>query len=150
MIGRNGPEIARKVLRGSILACPSVPSLVGSSSATAKVFWENVPDKSEPPYITFHHFSGGYEKDRQYWDAVYEVRGHTATMSTAAQLETAIDELDYSWPIIPSELATLNVCGWDTIDAILPMFTRYQVKNNTLFVVSQLYRLRLNLGDLST
>lgn len=153
MIGRNGLKIAKIVLRGSIIACPSLIALYGLPSGELPVFWENVPDGTDLPYITFAHFSGGYEKDRRYFEAVYEVRGQTANLATADKMETAIDELDYSWPVIPSgiveDIDFTGVCAYDTIDSMLPTFSRYQVKNNTVFVTSQYYRLRLNLGDIS-
>lgn len=145
MIGRNGGKIARVVLRDSIVALPPVQSLVPASTGVYKVFWEHVNDTIPLPYITFSHFSGGYEKDRRYWEAVYEIKGHTANIETADLMEQAIDALDYTWP---NTASYPQVCGYDTIDSMLPMFTRYVVKNNSLFVVSMLYRLRLNLGDL--
>lgn len=143
MNGKNGHKIARVVLRDSIIALAGVQALV-PLGGSYKVFWEDVPDTIALPYITFHHFSGGYDKDRNYYDAVYQIRGHTANLATADAMETAIDSIDYTWPVTTS---FNTVCGWDTIDDMLPMFTRYVVKNTPLFVVSSLYRLRLNLGD---
>jgi hypothetical protein len=144
MRNRNGHRIARTVLRDSLVAIPEIQTLV-SMTGGYKIFWENVPDTIPLPYITLHHFSGGYEKDRRYYDGIWEIKGHTGNMVTSDELENAIDCIDNSWPVTTS---FTSVCGYDTIDSMLPMFSRYVVKNRELFVVAGLYRLRLNLGDL--
>lgn len=145
MNGRNGHKMARATLRDSLIALPLVQAIVPLNGGY-KVFWENVPDTIEPPYITLHHFSGGYERDRRYYNGIWEIKGHTANLATADALEAAIDSIDYSWPVATT---FPQICGYDTIDNMLPMFNRYVVKNNTLYVVAGLYRLRLNLGEVS-
>lgn len=134
------------VWRDSLAAIPEVQALVtweGVTPVQYKIFWEHVKAGVAMPYITTNHMMGSRLKDHAYSDTTWKIVGHTGDMDTAVALADAISKLDKSDPVTT---AYPGVCGVTYIEETLPIFDRYQVQNNPLFVVGAMYRIRLYLG----
>jgi len=131
------------VLRETLLDIPDVLPLVVDGTEY-KIFWEHVPEDVDLPYIVMLHLTGGEDDDAQsratntFWTVV----GVTADMTTASELDNAIDQLHRKMPVSSID----GVCGYTWIARQFPVFNRFVVSGKPVFEVGGIYRLRLSIG----
>lgn len=125
-------------LRDTLLAIPEVEALVGEN-----IFWEDVEDTQEFPYILISHILGGYENNTQTdaVDVTYKVCGYSADKldGTVQALQEAIAQLHYA-DMVVSDFT--NVEPYSTIRMWIPVYERENRQNVPVYAVGGIFRLR--------
>jgi hypothetical protein len=126
-------------LRDSLLAIPGVVSIVGQG-----VYWEDVEDFVEYPYILISHISGGYEQRTQSEsvDVYYKVCGYTTNKLTADALRKAIAIL-HKTNLVTT--AYSNVFGYGLIRQTISIYRSDLAQNVRYFESGGIYRLRFTV-----
>lgn len=138
--------IGATVLRETLLSIPAVLPLV-EWNGQYKVFWEHVDSDVPLPYIVITHMLGGEDNSAhsRAADMTFKVVAHSGNMNSVPDLMNAINGLHNMQPVCTTYSAI--AIGYTTIEEELPIFDRYTVQNNPLFMVGGLYRLRLSIEE---
>lgn len=136
------------VIRDTLLTIPEVQALtLDAVSGQHKVFWEDIPDGTDMPYIYISYGLGGYDTKSlaagQASELTWKVVGVTNNMDTARLLTQAISKLvDPKDPVplvINDPLVGCN--GRPILEG--PIFDRYPIQGHSFFEVGGFIRLYL-------
>lgn len=150
----NTPDhIAATFARETLITFPQIQALLPLANTIPtqyKVFWENVPDFVEMPYVVITHIIGGEENDTQVKaiDIQMKIVGFSGNMVTARDIQNAIHGLHRTLPVSPT-YAEANPNGYEwvepyaTVRQWLPIFDRDVVQQTPVFIAGGIYRFRL-------
>lgn len=139
--------ITATCFRETLLTISGLPALLGLWNGQTKIFWEHVDEDVPLPYIVTSYMMGGEDNSAQSRasDITMKVVAHTANMAEVPDLMNAISGLQNLLPVCTT-FSSIAI-PYTTIEEEMPVFDRYTVQNNPLFVVGGLYRLRLSIEE---
>lgn len=137
--------IESTIFRTTLIGLPEIVALVelDGSPGEYKVFWEDVDESVEFPYVVLTHMAGGFEHKTQHQasDSLWKIVGATVNKNTAVLFANAISQLDRRMPDT-TDYPMVVAHHW--IEEALPIYERNTIENVPIYRVGGFYRICLS------
>lgn len=134
-------EITRS-LRDTMMSMSEITSLI-----IDRIYWEDVEDTVDLPYIVIAHLMGGYENETQAnaVDSYWKICFYTADKEIALQAKAAMAGLHRKEMVVTN---TPNVFPYSTIREQAPIYERDVAQNVPVYEVGGIYRVRVIMNEI--
>ena len=137
--------IESTILRTTIIALPEMQALVELEDTPGqyKVFWEDVDEGIELPFIVISQLAGGWEHKtpNRASESIWKIVGTTANKATAVLFAEAFGLLDR---LAPDTSDFPDVYAYHWLEETLPIYERYTLENVPIIRVGGFFRICLS------